>query len=229
VRSTSRVRIRIAVVGIAISTAAVVAIEIVGEGDPLFSPFTTFASGQYQGVETIVVGVVLFSASVCVLAPSVPRALLATLSVIVLYGGSFVLNTRLFDTYQLDRERHPWTWYFFTVLPLSIAALGLILGWLIAYRGRGLTWLSLMFVAWVPLLYSPLFQVAIANGFNHPGWQTDALTAFAGAVTEGYEFALILFVPLVLAMAASALLTREGRQSRAPQADSDTIGAPQRD
>jgi hypothetical protein len=229
VRSTSRVQTRVAVVCIALSLAAVIAVELLGQGDPLFSPFTTFASGQYQGVETIVVGVVLISASFCVLAPTVPRALLATLSVILLYGGSFVLNTRLFDTYQLDRERHPSTWYFFTVLPLTLAAFGLILGWLIAQRGRRMTWLALLFVAWVPLFYSPLFQIAIVNGFNHPGWQSDALTAFAGAVTEACEFALILFVPLVLAMISAALLNRQGRQSRLPQVDLDTIDAPRWD
>jgi hypothetical protein len=211
VRSPIRVRTRVAVICVAASIAAVIAVEILGQGDPLFSPFTTFASGQYQGVETIVVGVVLLAASFCVLAPTLPRALLSILAVILLYGGAFVLNTRLFDTYQLDRERHPSTWYFFTVLPLTIAALGLILGWLIAYRGHRATWLALIFVAWVPLLFRPLFQVAIANGFNHPGWQTDALTAFGGAVTEAYEFALILFAPLVLAMIFSAVVNRMQR------------------
>jgi hypothetical protein len=212
-RAIGTARKRVAVVCMCLSLIAVIAVEVVGQGDPLFSPFTTFASGQYEGVATIITGVLFVSASLCALAPTVPRALLAVLCVVVVYGGAFVLNTRLFDTYQLDRERHPATWYFFTVLPLSMAALGLVLGWLIAYDGGGLTFFTLLFVAWVPLLYSPLFQVAIANGFNHRGWQTDALTAFGGAVTEGYEFAFIVFAPLVLAMLASPLLRRFSRKA----------------
>jgi hypothetical protein len=207
-RTTGRIRTRVAVVGIAVSMATVVALEILLEGDPMFSPFTTFSSGQTGGVVTIYAGVLLFGVSLCVMASSVPRALFASLAVLVLYGGAFVLNTRLFDTYQLDRERHPGTWYLATVLPLSIAVLGLALGWLIAYRARGVVWLSLLFVLWVPLLFRPLFQVALAGGDNHPGWQIDRLTAFADAMTEAYEFALILFVPVMLVMITSAILKR---------------------
>jgi uncharacterized protein (TIGR03382 family) len=57
-----------------------------------------------------------------------------------------------------------------------------------------------------------LFQVALAGGDDHAGWQVDALTAFADAMTEAYEFVLIIFAPLILAMALSSLLRR--RRSR---------------
>lgn len=155
----------------------------------------------------------LIAGSFCVLAPTAGRALLATASVVLLYGGSFVLNTRLFDTYQLDRERHPSTWYLATVLPLSMAALGLVLGWLIARQARRLEWLLLALVLWVPLLYPPLFQVALAGGDGHAEWQVDALTAFADAMTEAYEFALIVFAPLVLAMISSSILRMRERRA----------------
>ena len=217
-RGGDRVRTRLAIAFTGLSLAVVLGVEVIGQGDPLFSPFTTFSSGQYQGVATIVIGVALLAASFSVLARTWRTALLASLSVILLYGGAFVLNTRLFDTYQLDRERHPSTWYFFTVLPLSIAALGLLLGWLIAWQARGLEWLQLGFVLWVPVLYHPLFQVALAGGDNHAEWQVDALTAFADAMTEMYELALLLFAPLILTMISSSILRmrerRAGRVSR---------------
>jgi hypothetical protein len=209
VRTADQLRTRIAIACIGVSLAVVIAVEVIGEGDPLFSPFTTLASGQYQGVATIVFGVALIAGSFCVLARTWSRSILATLSVVFVYGGSFVLNTRLFDSYQLDRERHPSTWYLATVLPLTIAALGLVLGWLIAWHARGREWLMLLVVLWVPLLYGPLFRVALAGGDDHAGWQVDALTAFADAMTEAYELALLIFAPLILVMVLSSLLRRQ--------------------
>jgi hypothetical protein len=61
---------------------------------------------------------------------------------------------------------------------------------------------------WTPALYRPLFQVALAGGDNHPGWQIDRLTAFADAMTEACEFALLVFVPVVIVMVVSILLNR---------------------
>jgi hypothetical protein len=217
--TTSHVRKRVSVACSALSMATVIALEILLEGDPMFSPFTTFSSGQIGGVVTIASTVVLMSASFCVLAPTVARAVLASFAVLILFGGGFVLNTHLFDAYLLDRERDPAGWYFFSVLPLSLAVLGLALGWLIAYRARGIAWLSLTLVLWVPILFRPLFAIALAGGDGHAEWQVDALTAFADAMTEAYEFALIVFLPVVLVIISSVLLTHVRSRHEPPAPD----------